>query len=297
MTKLTKRFIESIVPDPHKPLKYWDDEVRRFGVIILPSGRRTYCIEYRNANHVQKRVKIGVHGQITLEEARNIAKIRLGQVARGEDLAETIRQSRNVPTVSELAEKYLEVHAEKKKRPKSIKEDKSMLKNYILKNFGTRKVESISIEEIQDFHASLHRTPVRSNRILSLLHKMFKFAVRWGWRTDNPASGIEKYQEHKRTQWLQDDEMKRLLDALDTSPYKTTAYIIKLCLLTGARKDEVLKATWDQFDLEKGIWTKKRPYHQTEKNGTFTLIANCFEHLERNRKKENQFSIFIPRKG
>ncbi len=77
MPKLTKRFIESIVPDPQKPLKYWDDEVSRFGVVILPSGRRTYCIEYRNANHVQKRVKIGVHGQITLEEARNLAKIKL----------------------------------------------------------------------------------------------------------------------------------------------------------------------------------------------------------------------------
>ena len=70
MPKLTKRFVESIVPDPLKPLKFWDDEIGRFGVIVLPSGRRTYCVEYRNVYRVQKRLKIGVHGQITAEEAR-----------------------------------------------------------------------------------------------------------------------------------------------------------------------------------------------------------------------------------
>lgn len=257
MTKLTKRFIESIVPDPQKPLKFWDDEVRRFGVVILPSGRRTYCIEYRNANHVQKRVKIGVHGQITLEEARNLAKIKLGKVAHGEDLAETVKLSRNTPTVNELAEKYLKLHAEGEKRPKSINEDKSMLKNYILKEFGNRKVDNITLEDIQTLHASLNKKRVRSNRIIALLHKMFELAIQWRWRPDNPVSGIKKYQEHKRTRWLQEDEMKRLLNVLDNHPSQKTANIIRLLLLTGARKHEVFEATWEQFDLERGVWTKR----------------------------------------
>src|SRR5690606_15966657 len=97
---------------------------------------------------------------------------------------------------------------------------------------------------------------VLSNRILSLLHKMFNLAVQWKWRTDNPVSGIKKYQEHKRTRWLQEDEMRRLLNVLDNYHNETISNIIRLLLLTGARKHEVLKATWDQFDLEKGVWTK-----------------------------------------
>lgn len=292
MTKLTKRFIESIIPDPRKPLKYWDDEIRRFGVVILPSGRRTYCIEYRNANHIQKRVKIGVHGQITLEEARNIAKIKLGKIATGEDLAETVKQSRNMPTVNELAEKYLKLHAEIEKRPKSIKEDKSMLNNYILKEFGARKVSSITYEDIQTLHASLNHMRVRSNRILSLLHTMFKLAVQWRMRTDNPVSGIKKYQEHKRTRWLQGDEMKRLINVLDAYPNQTTANIIRLLLLTGARKHEVLEATWDQFDLENGVWTK-RAHTTKQKKIDHTPLSPPTLAILKELEKEKEDSLFL----
>ena len=81
MAKFTKRFVEAIIPDPKKPLKFWDAELKGFGLIILPSGRRTYCIEYRNTDRIKKRLKIGVHGHITTEEARDLAKKRLGQVA------------------------------------------------------------------------------------------------------------------------------------------------------------------------------------------------------------------------
>lgn len=87
MPKLTKRFIESITPDPEKTLKHWDAELKGFGIVVLPSGRRTYCIQYRNEDRVLKRFKIGVHGQITTEQARDLAKQKLGQVAHGEDPA------------------------------------------------------------------------------------------------------------------------------------------------------------------------------------------------------------------
>jgi hypothetical protein len=81
MAKITKRFVESICPNPKETLKYWDSELKGFGVVVLPSGRRTYCIQCRNQFRVLKRFKLGVHGQITTEEARDFAKKRLGQVA------------------------------------------------------------------------------------------------------------------------------------------------------------------------------------------------------------------------
>ena len=85
---------------------------------------------------------------------------------------------------------------------------------------------------------------------------MFSLAVAWGWRSDNPAQGISRYQEHKRERWLDNEEIQRLWAVLDQYPEHLTAYVFKFLLLTGARKGETLQATWDQFDLEKGIWTK-----------------------------------------
>ena len=88
MPKMTKRFVESVKPDPEKTLKLWDSELKGFGLVVLPSGRRTYCIQYRNSQRILKRFKIGVHGQITTEEARDLARKKLASVTHGGDPAE-----------------------------------------------------------------------------------------------------------------------------------------------------------------------------------------------------------------
>jgi len=235
----------------------WDTEITGFCVRIYPTGRKTYFFKYRNSYKEAKFIKIGVHGNTTTEQARDKATQLALRVSAGDDPSVKTPFKALNPTMEDLAEKYLKLHAETEKRPKSIKEDKSMLNNYILKEFGARKVDNIILEDIQALHASLYKKPILSNRILALLHKMFNLAVQWRWRTDNPVSGIKKYQEHKRTRWLQEDEMQRLLRVLDAYPNQVTSNIIRLLLLTGARKHEVLQATWDQFDLDKGVWTKR----------------------------------------
>ena len=135
MPKLTKRFVESITPDSVKTLKHWDAELKGFGVVVLPSGRCTYCIQYRNQDRVLKRHKIGVHGIITTEEARGLAKKRLGQVAHGEDPTEQKKLVTLLPTMEELASNYLDRHGYKK-RPKSLQNDKKLLMNIILPTLG-----------------------------------------------------------------------------------------------------------------------------------------------------------------
>lgn len=54
---------------------------------MLLSGRRSYCVEYRNVGRIKKRLKIGVHGQVAAEEAQDLARKRLAEVAYGEDPA------------------------------------------------------------------------------------------------------------------------------------------------------------------------------------------------------------------
>ncbi len=292
MPKITKRFVESITPDSKETLKYWDSDLKGFGVIVLPSGRRTYCIQYRNADRIKKRMKLGVHGQITTEEARVLAKKQLSQVIHGEDPVEQRKSEAGLPRMKDLAVQYFERHGERK-RTKSQKEDQSMLDRFILPALGEKRVSQVTFYEIQTLHLKLKNTPYRANRILALLSKMFTLAVSWKWRTDNPVLGIERYQEEKRDRWLNDEELERFWTILDAYPTHLTSYVFKFLVLTGARKGEALQATWDQFDLEKGIWTK--PAHLTKQNKKehLPLSDKALEVLNVIKKLTPQSSTYV----
>jgi integrase len=85
---------------------------------------------------------------------------------------------------------------------------------------------------------------------------MFALAIRWKLRTDNPAKGVERNQEMKRTRYLAGAELVALTFAIGQHKDKQAANILRLLLLTGARRGEALAARWDQFDLKQGVWTK-----------------------------------------
>jgi len=85
---------------------------------------------------------------------------------------------------------------------------------------------------------------------------MFSLAVRWGWRADNPCRGVERNQENKRHRYLSGAELTRLSEALAVLSDVAAANAIRLLLLTGARRGELLSAQWSDVDLEAGIWTK-----------------------------------------
>jgi len=266
MPKFTKRYIEGIVPDQIKTLKFWDSELKGFGIIVLPSGRRTYCIQYRNSNRILRRFKIGVHGHVTTEEARILARKYLGLVAQGKDPAEDKDLDKKLPTMGQLVTDYLERHGSRK-RESSLNNDLSIINGVIRRHFSLeKKVSQITRREIESVHLLLEDKPYFANRFLALLSRMFTCAINWGWIKENSVKGIERYQEEKRDRWLNQEETKRLWDVLERYPQNYTAQALKLLILTGARKSEVLKATWDQFNLKEGIWVK--PSHLTKQKKT-----------------------------
>lgn len=292
MSKLTKRLVESIVPDSEKMIKQWDSEIKGFGVIILPSGRRTYCVQYRNAQRVKKMFKIGVHGQITTEEARSLAKKYLSDVVHGQDPASKKKDDRDLPLVKDLAQDYLDRYAETRKRQRSIREDQKLLKNIILPALGNQPLTIVSRRMIEALHNQLQKTPYQANRVLALLSKMFSLANAWGWRDDNPVKGIERYQEEKRDRWLSQEELSEFWKVLECYPLHPASFVLKILLLTGARKSEVLGAAWDQFDLDKGVWTK--PSHLTKQKKKEHLplsphTLNVLRELKNIRKADSKY--------
>lgn len=253
MPKFTKRFVETLSPPKSGMLVFWDSDLKGFGIVILPSGRKTYCVQYRNAQRVLKRLKIGVHGQVSTEQARLLAKKQLGSVSHGEDPVEKRKQDKRLPTFPELAKDYLERHASSRKRPRGCLDDQKLLIRFIIPAFKNKTVDQVTRREVETLHLGLAKTPYQANRVLALLSKLFSCAMAWGWCAQNPVKGIARYPEEKRDRWLNQEELDRLWAVLDRYPHHLTAYVFKFLLLTGARKGEVLQATWDQFNFESGV--------------------------------------------
>jgi integrase len=266
--KLTDKEVRNLAPPAAGNHITYDTEVKGFGARVtaareqivdgkpvVTGGARSFVLNYR-ADGRERRITIGSFPDWTVSAARERAKTLKRNVDMGEDPMGDRHADRTAPTIETLAKRYMAEHATRK-RPRSAKEDKSLIDQLIVPKLGTRRVLAVDRDEIEKFHREVSKaTPVRANRALSLLTKMFNLAIGWKYRSDNPCAGLERNQENKRDRYLKPAELERLMVALATHNNKTSANVVRLLLLTGARRGEVLGATWDQFDLETGVWTK-----------------------------------------
>ena len=90
--------------------------------------------------------------------------------------------------------------------------------------------------------------------------------VKWGWQTDNPVKGIERFQGERRKRWLSDAELTRLLHVLATHPNQRADNAVRLQLLTGAQFGEGLSARWSDVDLDRAVGIK--PSHHIKQKRT-----------------------------
>jgi len=253
MQKLTKKIVEATLPQD-KDLILWDSEISGFMCKVTPAGRKSYFLYYRTQEKRQRRPKIGDHGVLTSEQARSIAQQWLLQISQGKDPSLEKQEVRVIPTMKELADQYMREHAPRKKLS-SQKEDKRLWDQYILPAFGSLKVTTLDRSDIAKFHHSLQHLSTTANRVLSLLSKAFNLAELWGYRSNhsNPCLHVKKYSENKRERFLSQDEISRLMNALDEeekdNPHPWPLYAIRLLLLTGCRLNEILTLKWEEVDF------------------------------------------------
>lgn len=263
--RITSQVVTALKPPARGNQVVWDNDLTGFGARITAAGAVSFVLRYV-VNGQERRYTLGKHPDLSPGAAREQATILRGRIATGEDPMEARREAREAATVAELCEDYLDRHARPKKRPKSVEGDEQLIRLYIKPKLGARKVSAIGRRELDELHQSLKEQRYQANRLIALLSKMFALAVAWGWRPDNPAKGIGRFSEDRRERWLTAEELGRLSKALKGYPDRRIADALRLLVLTGARRGEVLSATWDQFDLGRGVWTK--PSHHTKQKKT-----------------------------
>jgi integrase len=218
----------------------------------------------------ERRITIGSAEVWRATAAREEAKRLKRMISEGGDPLGEIEAQRSAPTVAELIDRFEAEHLPRK-RSSTAEDYRRMLRVHIRPHFGTHmKVADVVFAHVDRLHHSITKAGHlhRANRVVAVLSKMFSLAIRWGMREDNPCRGIERNVEHHRRRYLSADELARLITALGKHSDKQAANAIRLLLLTGARRGEVLSARWADIDPATGVWskppssTKQREHHQ-----------------------------------
>ncbi len=227
-----------------------------FGVCVTAKGHKSFVLNYYTRAGRQRRFTIGAYPSWSVAAARTEARRLRTEIDRGGDPLGEIEQSRAAPTVRDLADRFLADYVPRK-RISTQRDYRRQIAVNILPELGDLKVAAVGFGDVDRLHRAMSkRAPTQANRTIAVLSRMFTLAIRWGMRADNPCKTIERNVEGKRQRYLTGAELARLTTALTELPDQGAANAIRLLLLTGARRGEVLAAKWTDFDLEEGSWVK-----------------------------------------
>ena len=234
----------------------WDRDLTGFGVRVTSSGRKVYVAQARGPAG-SKRISLGAHGDVSAARARRLAREAVRRIKRGEDPGGRTR--RGEPTVAELAERFLTAHAEVNCRAKTVELYRGFIDNHIVPALGDKRLGAVTGWDAARLHESLGNTPGAANGTLRVLSQMFVLAGKWELvaRGTNPCRSIRLYRLRPRQRFLTPAEYRRLGRVLDggqedgSVPAPAVA-ALRLLMLTGCRRDEILTLRWDDVDAVAG---------------------------------------------
>ena len=286
--KLTKRVIDALkAPEPSKvgvkvrESFVWDRELRGFGVQVMPSGLKSFVVQYRTPEGRPRRVVFGRYGLMTVEEARKLAHEKLVAVSKGVDPVAEEAKAAGLLTVTEICDWYLaEAKAGRilgrRRRPikaSTLAMDRSRIESHIKPLLGRRQIGALKLGDIEAAQADIAsgktakpRAGSRGGattggegvaaRTLSTLHAIFEHAVRVGLIQANPAKGVRRLASTPRERRLSRSEIERLGKTLRTAAesgeHPTGLAAIRFLLLTGFRRMEGLGLERSWLDEEDG---------------------------------------------
>ncbi|MCP4285051.1 MAG: integrase arm-type DNA-binding domain-containing protein [Gammaproteobacteria bacterium] len=259
-----------------------DPQLKGFGVTITPSSSRFFYLYFTSPEGQGRRyLPLGYYPQTSLTQARKSAREARDEIKAGidpvEERARREAETKKVQaeadkrgTVAQLYDLYIRDLDMDEKR--SAAQVRGIYERDIHDSIGDLYAADVTEEQCADIITGItdRGAEVLANRTLSYLKAAFKFGKginknhRWRKKAVplfairfNPAAEIERAVKKERPgeRYLSREEVRTLWNSMGVDAMETSQVLaIKLLLATGQRVEEVLGATWDEFDRESSIW-------------------------------------------
>jgi integrase len=252
-TKITKATLPRLTcPSGKAEVFHWDSDLTGFGLRASAGGKRTWVAQYRAAGRT-RRLTLGDVSVVAVEKARDAARVALAGAALGHDPAHEKQQARRAVRVADLVAAYID-HQTTRLKPRSLAEVARHLNKH-LAPLHHDSAASVTRGQVVGLLGRIAKDsgPVAANRVRASLGGMWTWAMRSGRVDgDNPVARTPKAgNEAPRDRVLTDAELAGVWHATESGSDHDR--IVRLLLLTGARREEAAGMAWGE--IAGGVWT------------------------------------------
>jgi integrase len=286
----------------------FDTEQDGLYVRLSPAGSRVFYLRYWSRTlRKARRIRLGAFPDLSVKQARALARKHAGEVASDSDplttrdakreaVLQAQRDAAAALTIDGLMAMYL-AHAAGRIRPSTAGLYRTLHRVHITEPLGALRVDAVTVSDVAALHRRMIETKTAANQVRRLLSTLYRFAEKQHLvpRGTNPAADVEPYPERDAERYLRAEELAAVLRALDRAerdglppapvrqqlhdarnarrrtggatkakhrpksagapePANPTAVAaLRLLILTGARKQEVLRLRWREVDLVQGL--------------------------------------------
>jgi integrase len=221
-------------------------------LIVQPSGARSWAVRYRH-NGTPRKHTLGSYPAIDLATARTLGTKALRAVAEDRDPAGE-RQEQRANSVAAVVVQFLAKHGQRNYRPRTFVEAERLLRQNLVARWGNQPLASITRKQLRDMLDQMvdNGTPMLANRVHNITRKLFNWAVDHEIIAVSPLVGLKAPAvENSRDRILTDQELRAVWrGAGQMGVYGT---LVRLLILTGARRGELAGLTWDEIDLNRQL--------------------------------------------
>jgi integrase len=262
-----------------------DARMPGLSVRITKAGVKSYVFT-KKVNGKFLRVTLGKTAGMTLNAARTATSAHHGDIARGVDVAAVRKSAKaaarlKATTLADGFERFLTL---KDRRASTVKDYKMLWRLRLPDRLKRKPLADITSFDVEKLKTELGRkTPRTANKVVVLLSAIMSKCGRWA---DNPARGIERFEERVRTRRLNADELARLWKALDAAEGSLWTDFFRVLIVTGARRQALCSMRWQDLDLAAGVWVVPATWSKNRREMAVPLTSIAVNVLQ--RRQENR---------
>lgn len=295
---------QQFVDDPPIPkntakVNYYDVQLAGFMLEVRVTGNATYYLRYRDKAGRHRQTRLGDTTTMSVTEARERACALKNKIMTGFDVQEHVDKMKKAPTFAEFVQDHYMPYAKNTKR--SWAYDKARIDDKMMRLWRNKLMADFTPSDLLEFQNNLVQQKLKPgsvNRNMALVKHLFHLAERWEIIDRAPTKNIPPLTDHgARERYLTPEELKRLLNALEHCQSPVVPDIIRMLILTGARRSEVSHLPWSELDLEEGLWTLPAARNKSKRQKVLPLSDAAVILLKARQGNSSSYVFPNPKTG